>query len=89
MTPLVVRIAWVDAGHRRDWGTAEEVADWAEDDEKFTVKTAGHLVGEHEDWLLIAPSFTEEGNIHSPIRIMRANIISMEVLDGNEETESD
>ena len=89
MTPDVVRVTWVDAGHRHDWGTAGEVARWVEDARKFTILTAGFLIGESDDWVLIAPSYTDEGMAHSPIRILKISIISMEVLDGNKETKFD
>ena len=80
MTPKVVHVMWTDAGHISGWSTQAEVANWSENEDQFIVKTAGHLIGEHEDWILVALSFTEAGMIHSPKRIMRASILDMEVF---------
>ena len=80
MNPKVVHVMWTDAGHMRDWNPGDKVADWAEDEDQFIVKTAGHLIGEHDDWILVALSFTDTGMVHSPKRIMRASILDMEVF---------
>lgn len=89
MTPSLVYVLWTDAGHLRDWNTANKVADWAESDH-LTVETAGLLVGEHEDWILVALSVNVTGGmVHSPLRIMRANILEMEVFDEYQKTKFD
>ena len=85
MTADIVYVLWEDAGHMQDWNSGSNVADWAENDALFTVETVGQLIGEHERWILVAPSVTVEATaVHSPMRIMRASILIMETIDGKQ-----
>lgn len=85
----LVLIIWTDTGMKMGWKDVSEIAKWAENEENFTITTVGYLVGESDDWIIVAPSYTQLGDVANPTRIQRGCIKDIEVLHYAKEAESD
>lgn len=84
----LVLVIWTDAGGRSGWQDVDQVLNWAEQDEEFSIVTVGFVMAESEEALLLAPSVS--GNkVLDPIRIPQRAIEHIEDISLEDEEEED